>query len=73
MTDEVEEELSILECLEDYHRILTNTARNLSGSVGATKRGVAALRADMVKQLIDRIHEVEAEEAPRADVPLQLS
>lgn len=62
MDDCVEEELSILECLEDYCRILVNTATNVSGSVGSRKREVALARAQMVKQLIDRLKALEAEE-----------
>ena len=57
----VEEELEIMECLEDYHRILINTATNISGSVGGRKREAALMRAQMVKQLIDRLREIEAE------------
>jgi hypothetical protein len=59
--DCVEEELEIIECLEDYHRILVNTAINVSGTVGGRKREAALIRAQMVKQLIDRLRSLESE------------
>lgn len=56
------EELGIIECLEDYLRILINTAGNVSGSVGARKRAAAQLRALQVNELIDRLKALDAEE-----------
>jgi hypothetical protein len=59
-----DDELGILECLEDYHRILVNTATNVSGTVGGRKRDAARYRAQMVKQLIDRLKALEEEPLP---------
>ena len=56
------EELDIIDCLEDYCRILINTAANVSGSVGSRKRAVANLRAQQVNALIDRLKALEVEE-----------
>lgn len=60
--DASEDELGIIECLEDYLRILTNVARNVSGTSGARKRQAALARALQVNQLIDRLKALESEE-----------
>jgi hypothetical protein len=62
----VEEELDIIECLEDYHRILMNVATNASQLNGSRKRSVAHQRAQMVRQLIFRLKTLSDEPEPRS-------
>lgn len=66
-----EDELDVFECLEDYHRILTNVATNHTGGNGANKRSVAAARASMVRQLIDRLRAEMAEDYVPGEDPIE--
>lgn len=66
-----DDELDVFECLEDYHRILVNVATNRSGGNGTNKRTVAAARATMVRQLIDRLRAEMAEDYVPGQDPIE--
>lgn len=57
--DEELPKVDILECLQDYHRILTNVVNNPAN--GARKRAVAHLRARQVSVLIAEVYDTETE------------
>jgi hypothetical protein len=54
--ESVDDELAIMECLEDYQRILKQVARS---TVSQKRRLIASSRAQMVGQLIDRLKLLE--------------
>lgn len=58
VTETADDELAIMECLEDYHRILVQVARK---TASPQRRVIALNRAQMVHQLIERLQELEAE------------
>jgi len=51
-----DDELEIMECLDDYHRILVSAARK---TADRNRRLIALNRAQMVKRLIDRLRELD--------------